>query len=220
MPDAKDKIKETDLSAPVKAFLESLGYEVKAEVGAADLMGIKAGEAPCFVELKTSFSLALLHQGVARLSLSDQVYVAVPHKAGRTSWKALKANIKLARRLGLGVLTVKLETGAVQVRCHPASYVPRKNKRKLSRLTREFERREGDPNLGGITQTKIITAYRQEAEKLRVYLGEHGPTKASVLAAALNIKRARDILYINHYGWFERQGKGVYSLTSQAQEAA
>lgn len=205
-------MKESDLSAPVKAFLETLGYEVKAEVGAADLMGVRAGEPPCFVELKTTFSLALLHQGVARLSLSDQVYLAVPYKTGRANWKALAANIKLARRLGLGVLTVKLETGEVQLRAHPGLYKPLKNKRKLARLEREFERREGDPNLGGITKTKIITAYRQEAEKLQAYLMKNGPTKASDLAIALAVPHARKILYANHYGWFVRVERGIYGL--------
>ena len=111
---------------------------------------------------------------------------------------------------------MKLETETVQVRCHPEPYVPRKNKRKLTRLTKEFDRREGDPNLGGITKTKIITAYRQEAEKLQAYLKAHGPTKASVLAAELKIERARDILYANHYSWFQGHGKGVYGLASEA----
>ncbi len=206
-------MKESDLYAPIKTFLETLGYQVKAEVGAADMMGMKAGQEPVFVELKTSFSLKLLHQGVERLKLSDQVYLAIPHKAGRASWKALRANIGLARRLGLGVLTVKLETGEVQVRAHPGPYAPRKNTAKLKRVTKEFDRREGDPNLGGISKTKVITAYRQEAEKLRAYLEEYGPTKASTLAAALKIDRARDILYANHYGWFQGYGKGVYGLS-------
>ena len=33
-------IRETDLYAPVKAHLEAAGYEVKAEVGPADVMGV------------------------------------------------------------------------------------------------------------------------------------------------------------------------------------
>ena len=206
-------LKESDLSAPVKTFLEGLGYEVKAEIGTADLMGVKEGEEPVFVELKTSFSLKLLHQAIARLTLSDQVYVAVPHKTGRASWKALQNNIKLARRLGLGVLTVRLETAEVQVRAHPGPYEPRKNSPKLKRMAKEFDRRDGDPNQAGISKTKVMTAYRQEAEKLCAYLKEHGPTKASVLASILQIDRARAILYANHYGWFEGHGKGIYGLS-------
>jgi len=39
-------VKEADLSAPVKAFLEAQGYEVKAEVGACDLMAVRGAEPP------------------------------------------------------------------------------------------------------------------------------------------------------------------------------
>ncbi|WP_397333834.1 DUF2161 family putative PD-(D/E)XK-type phosphodiesterase [Ornithinimicrobium sp. INDO-MA30-4] len=43
---------------------------------------------------------------------------------------------------------------------------------------REFARREGDPNLGGsASRGGTVTAYRQDADRLRVYLLEHGPTK-------------------------------------------
>jgi len=56
-------IKETQLYAPVKAYFTALGYEVKGEVGAADLVavpkGAPEGAEPIIVELKTSFSLTL-----------------------------------------------------------------------------------------------------------------------------------------------------------------
>ena len=74
---------ETDLYAPVKAWLEARGFEVKAEVGAADVVAVKAGEEPVIIELKTSFSLVLLQQAVARQAVTDAVYVAVPRWKGR-----------------------------------------------------------------------------------------------------------------------------------------
>lgn len=37
--------REQDLYAPVKALLEAQGYEVKGEVGAADVVAIRGGEA-------------------------------------------------------------------------------------------------------------------------------------------------------------------------------
>ena len=52
-------MRETDLYAPIKSFLETQGYEVKAEVAAADVVACRVGEDPLIVELKTSFSLAL-----------------------------------------------------------------------------------------------------------------------------------------------------------------
>ena len=56
-----ETIKETALYAPVKTFLEGQGYEVKAEIGAVDVMACRSGEPPVLVELKTGFALALYH---------------------------------------------------------------------------------------------------------------------------------------------------------------
>ena len=76
-------MRETELYPPVKAFLEGQGYEVKAEVGPADVVACRKGEEPLVVELKTGFSLTLVHQAVARQALTDVVYVAVPRGKGR-----------------------------------------------------------------------------------------------------------------------------------------
>ncbi len=56
-------IRETDLYPPVKAFLQAQGYEVKAEIAEADVVGVRGDEPPVIVELKTGFSLSLVHQG-------------------------------------------------------------------------------------------------------------------------------------------------------------
>ena len=71
-------MRETDLYPPVKAYLEAQGYQVKAEIGDCDLLARRGEEPPVVVELKLSFSLALVMQGVARQSLFDHVYLAVP----------------------------------------------------------------------------------------------------------------------------------------------
>lgn len=42
--------RERDLYAPVKRLLEAQGYVVKGEVGAADVVGVKAGLDPVIVE--------------------------------------------------------------------------------------------------------------------------------------------------------------------------
>ena len=79
------RVLETDLYEPVKTYLEARGYQVKSEVAAADVVARKGDAPPLIVELKTSFSLALLHQACARLALSDDVYVCVPRQSGRSS---------------------------------------------------------------------------------------------------------------------------------------
>src|SRR6266850_6420508 len=77
MPRAVSPPAETDLYPAVKAFLEGQGYDVKAEVRGCDVVAIRADEPPVIVELKLSFGLALVLQGVDRLALTDRVYLAV-----------------------------------------------------------------------------------------------------------------------------------------------
>ncbi|MEL7256064.1 MAG: DUF2161 family putative PD-(D/E)XK-type phosphodiesterase [Pseudomonadota bacterium] len=205
---------ETDLYAPVKAWLEGLGYEVKAEVGAADVVARRLGDEPLIVELKTGFSLTLLQQAVARQAVTDTVYVAVPRWAGKAGWRAFKGNIGLCKRLGLGVLSVRLDKGEVQVHCDPAPFQPRKSKRKRDRLLSEFARREGDPNAGG-TRGKIVTAYRQDAVRVAVFLGQNGPCSGAAAKKDTGVIHATRMMADNHYGWFCRVERGVYDLTDE-----
>jgi hypothetical protein len=211
--DPLSKPAETDLYAPVKSWLVGLGYEVKAEVGTADVVALRDGDsAPVIVELKAGFSLTLLQQAVARQAISDLVYVAVPRWAGKPGWRAFKGNVGLCKRLGLGVVSVRLKDGFVQVHADPGPFQPRKSKVKTGRLLSEFARREGDPNTGG-TNGKLITAYRQDAEKLRAYLAEHGPSRGAEVAKSTGVGKATNMMAINHYGWFQRVERGVYDLT-------
>lgn len=206
------KILETEIYLPIKTYLEAQGYEVKSEIADADVMGVKTEGPPILVELKVGFSLTLLQQAVARQAVSDQVYVAVPRWVGRAGWKAFKANVGLCRRLELGVLSVDIKSGAVQVHAEPKPFQKRKSKLKQSRLSSEFNRREGDPNLGG-TRGKIQTAYRQDAEKCAAFLAESGSSKGSVVRDATGVARATVMMRDNHYGWFTPSGGGVYALT-------
>ena len=97
-----ETLKETALYAPVKAFLEGAGYEVKAEIGAADVVGLRGAEEPVIVELKTGFSLALFHQGIARLAVSDTVYLAVPRGTGRRFLKGAGRECEARPAIGAG----------------------------------------------------------------------------------------------------------------------
>lgn len=220
-------VKETELYAPVKTFLEGQGYEVKGEIGACDVVGYRAGDVvgcrggddPVIVELKVAFSLSLFHQGVARQAISDDVYVAVPRKAGKPFLKALKENKMLCRRLGLGLITVRLSDGLVEVHVDPAPYTARKSKLRQGRLLREFARRVGDPNTGGQTRVGLITAYRQDALKCAHYLAAEGVSKGAVVAKSAQVPTATRIMAADHYGWFERLSPGHYDLTPKGRAA-
>lgn len=211
-------MRETELYAPVKAHLEAQGFEVKAEVGAADVVACRDGHDPLIVELKTGFSLTLLQQAVARQAISDWVYVAVPRWAGKSGWRTFKGNVGLCKRLGIGVMSVRLKDGHVQVHAEPGVFQPRKSKRRKAVLLREFESRVGDPNLGG-TRGSVVTAYRQGAVKCAAYLNEHGASKGAVVAGATGVGKATRMMADNHYGWFIRVVPGVYDLTAAGRGA-
>jgi hypothetical protein len=217
-----ERLVETSLYAPVKAFLEGQGYAVKGEVGRCDVVARRGEEPPVIVELKTALNLELLLQGVERLALSDAVYIAIP--APRSASPIFDRRMrKLLRRLGLGLLLVHPPSGKrqiVEAILDPLPYRPRANKKRTGRLLGEFVRRVGDPNAGGsTTRVKLVTAYRQEALRMAAVLRARGPQKPAILRAEAEAPKAASILQHDHYGWFERVARGIYALTPAGAEA-
>ncbi len=207
-------MREADLYSPIKAHLQRQGYEVKGEVGSADVVGRKADEI-VIVELKTGFSLALFHQAIDRLSITENVYVAVP-SGGKA--KALKANVKLARRAGIGVLTVRDRDGHVEVLADPGPYAARTVKKKKTKLLRAFDRLDGDPNDGGATRHGLVTGYRQDALKCARFLAVHGASQGKKVKDWAEVPDATRIMRDNHYGWFQKVSTGIYDLTSDGHQ--
>src|SRR5258705_12030312 len=179
MPRAVSSPAETDLYPAVKAFLEGQGYDVKAEVRGCDVVGTRGDEPRVIVELKLSFGLPVVLQGVDRAALTDRVYLAVSRPRGRRARRAPvhRRHVRdLCRRLGLGLLTVEPGRGAagVEVIVDPVPYRPRRRVASLTRLLGEHARRVGDPNRGGISRTPIVTPYPPEAPRCAMLLIERG----------------------------------------------
>lgn len=214
---ADQPLREQALYPPVKALLERQGYEVKGEVGAADVVARRGEEPPVIVELKLRFSLALFHQAVARLAITDLVYIAVARPTGKSARRALRDNRALCRRLGLGLITVRAD-GMAEVLCDPGQQSLRRSQKRASRLLREFDRLQGDPNAGGATRHGIVTGYRQDALRCAAMLAEHGPSRGIEVARTAAVPAATRLMRDNHYGWFERIGRGVYALTPSGSE--
>ncbi len=211
--------RETDLYGPVKAFLAGQDYTVKGEIGRCDVVGVREGAEPVIVELKTSFSLPLVFQGLQRQGISDLVYLAVPAASGGI-WKRQRRDIlKLCRMLGLGLMTVDTAGGHVEVQTDPAPYKPRKQPRARQRLLGEFQRRVGDPTQGGGRGRPVMTAYRQDALRCASLLASAGPMAPAAVRDASGIARAATILQRDVYGWFERVRRGVYAITPVGREA-
>jgi hypothetical protein len=223
---------ETELYAPLKIFFERQGYEIKGEVRTCDMVGIRTYEKqPLIVEMKKSFNLSLLLQGVERLKLSGNVYLAVERcrdKKGAVNqrWGELS---ELCRRLGLGLITVvfyKTKAPLVEVLVEPGEtpQVRPVRARRQERLLSEFHERSGDYNIGGSTRVKLVTAYREKALRVAGACREIeaeavvSPRKQAGITPAELRKRsgvpgAAAILQNNYYGWFIRLTRGRYSLT-------
>ena len=213
------KVAETDLYGPIKAYLNGLGYDVKSEVKHADIVALKADAPPLIVEMKTGFSLTLLHQATARQTISDCVFVAVARWRGKVGWKAFKANLGLCKKLGIGVLSVDLTTQLVTLHIDPGPTCSRKNNRRTAKVLEEFHARKGDPNLGG-KRGQIMTAYRQDALLCLRALSTVETVSGAQICKETGMRRATKLMADNHYGWFERASRGLYRLSTSGKTAA
>jgi len=211
--------READLYPPLKAHLEAQGYEVKAEIGACDILARRGAEPPVVVEMKLRLTLNLVLQAVARQTVFAHVYIAVPR--GR-DWRARSRDVlRLCRRLGLGLITLRPGSPPlVETHLDPGPYRPRLNGAKAERLLREFERRQGDPNTGGSAASAgRVTAYRQDALRCAEFLSRAGAARGAAVAAGSGVALATRMMARNHHGWFERVERGVYALTPAGEAA-
>lgn len=207
-------MRESDLYEPIKRHFQNLGYVVKGEVGAADVMAVRGNEPAIIIELKLGFSLTLFHQATERLRMSDHVYIAVVRPEGKFGYKRLKLNQNLCRRLGLGLLTLRVRDQFVELHCMPEQYNPRKSAKKSKQIMKLFERLDGDPNSGGATRHGLVTGYRQDALKCATFLAISGASRGAVVAKETGVESATSLMRNNVYGWFDKVEQGVYALNS------
>jgi len=208
---------ETDLYFPVKRFLEGLGYVVKGEIGGCDIVALNGDDPPLVVigELKLTFTLELVLQGVDRAKLCDEVWLAARLSSGGKGRENDVRFRDLCRRLGFGMLGVS-KAGDVDILLSPAALAPRRDPKRRSRLVDEHRRRQGDPVLGGGSRAPVMTAYRQQALACAFALAT-GPSRPRDLKA--EVPDAAKILLGNVYGWFAREARGIYGLTDAGRAA-
>ncbi|QJD87637.1 DUF2161 domain-containing phosphodiesterase [Cohnella herbarum] len=241
---------ETELYPPVKGFFTERGYEVKAEVRGCDLVACRADQDELtIVEMKKTFTLPLLLQGIDRQKTGATVWLAVERnrtKKGAHNQRFAEIT-SLCRRLNLGFLTVtfyKTKSAVIDVWCEPAvslaipaaaKHGPQalaaespapyqlstggRRKAKAAKLLKEFNARSGDYNVGGSTKRKLITAFREKAIQCALALECHGPSAPRQVRDWTHCPTAGSMLRDNHYGWFKRISKGVYELTPSGRAA-
>jgi hypothetical protein len=208
---------ETRLYKPVKKFLEQRGFSAKGEIGGCDIVALRDGEPVALIicELKLSFNLELLLQGVDRSAACDELWLAVKASKRGRGREADPRVKKLCRLCGFGLLSV-FASGHVEVLVEPVKWRPRHDGQRKSLLVEEHRRRRGDPTEGGSTRAPIMTAYRQQALICAALLA---PQPLRPRDLKIHAQDAPKILLHNVYGWFERIERGVYGLTDLGRTA-
>lgn len=196
----------------IKEFLETLGYSVKAEVLNTDITAVKDDEV-IIVEMKKTLNTRLMYQGCKRQALSDYVYLAIPKPTKRVEKSnQFKEKLLIIKRLELGLIYVDIEKSKVTVQSDPKNYQKRRNNKKKKKLLKEWNERVTTFNTAGVTKTKIITAYREQAITIAYYLKDE-PLKLKTIKELSGSSKCASILQKNFYGWFERVDRGIYALT-------
>ncbi|MDR1044759.1 MAG: DUF2161 family putative PD-(D/E)XK-type phosphodiesterase [Candidatus Adiutrix sp.] len=209
---------ETDLYPPLKKWLEKSGYTVRAEVNGCDVAALRGREL-ALIELKRAINLDLLLQLVRRQEAEASVYAAVPApKKVDKRWREL---CRLLKRLEVGLILIYLDSPRrrVELAFHPQPRDRRRRKQATRALLAEMSGRCRDLNQGGSTRRKLVTAYREAAVGVAAALSRLGPCSPKALREAGASPKCAAILLKNHYGWFERPGRGLYALNDAGRAA-
>ena len=202
----------------IKAQLTDMGFEVKAEVDHIDIMAIK-DDKTLIVEMKQSLSLRLIYQGIERQKISDYVYLAILKPSETTlNSRTFKEKKTIVKTLGLGLIIVDTNIKQVTFLLDPIKPRQYQDTRKKKKAHQEFLLRKTAMNQGGISQTKIITVYREKALKILDYLKDGEQPLKAIVKYTDDLKTTR-ILIDNHYGWFKRVSRGIYTLSEEGKEA-
>ena len=220
----KQQYNESDLYPPIKKYFSELGYNVNGEVKNCDVVLAKDGEL-AIIELKTNFNMPLLYQAIDRMKITSQVYVAIPRLKKHNSTQ-MRNIAHIAKKLGLGLITVAMESEFrhVEIIGFPDDSSGEKkqsgkNAQRKASIIKEASQRSMDLNRGGISRRKLATAYREKAIKIACALEKNGAMKPSEMIKSCNCDAdAQSIVYKNHYGWFEKLGKGNYRLAGEGKK--
>lgn len=207
---------EKELYPPVRDLFEKRGYKVNAEVRDCDMTAVRDGEL-VIVELKRGMTVTLLAQGLSRQKTGADVYIAVP-KPKRYSFKKFRSVFSVVKKLELGLIFVSLrgEHSFAEIVFEPKEYKSTyKNTKKRREIVEEINGRTIETNTGGVTGTKIVTAYTEKCIHIACILDMYGDMSPKAVREKGGADNARDILARNVYGWFRKIEKGVYGITDE-----
>lgn len=209
------------MHAPLTLYLKNQGYRINCEVKGCDITAVK-GEELIIVELKKTFSLRHLYQGVKRKELTDSVYLALAVPPGKSTIPNSSDAKAVLRRLELGLILIhfmKTKT-KVEVVLHPLPFRPQRKQKKRAAIIREIDGRFHEFNTAGIpSKQETITTYKLQAITIAYLLRKYKEATPKQLRSAGAGEKAQEILLKNVYGWFERVERGVYTLHPAGRKA-
>ena len=206
---------EKDLFKPIKDYFEQFGYKCDGEVNDIDIY-MEKGDESVAVELKQTLDFKSVQQAALRQKITDYVYIGIFRPRDMRS-SSFRDKLYLLKRLGIGLIVVSKRSLSVEIVSPPEvselSCYQSRNKGKKKALSAEFRKRKVRNNIGGVTGTKLVTGYREEALMVLDALIELGG-EASVrdIRSTGKIEKTTAILYNNYYGWFERTQRGRYKV--------
>lgn len=211
-------MQESELFQPICDYFREQGFEIQGEVRGCDVVARRDDDLVA-VELKLRPNLELVLQTSERLSVFDHVYAAIP--AGSASSKHMKRLVRLWKQLGVGLFLIHLtKTGTrVELAVPARGWEKRRRKTERQRVLKEVKLRRVGPGTGGVSGRKLLTAYRENALEAALLLGRFGPASPRALRGYGAGPKTGSILYANYYGWFIREGKGVYALSEDGHRA-
>jgi hypothetical protein len=212
-------VSEADLYEPVKNLLAARGFTVRGEVTGCDVTAAR-GDELWVVELKLGFNTRLLFQAVERQKITPHVFVALP-RPKRNNNKDFAAAQVILKKLDIGLITVALDSPLKHAeiilfpeqaeKTHPSR--ERARAKRSADIRKEMDGRRDDTP-GGVTKTKVNTAFRERCVRIACLVERHGALSARELVNDYGCgKDAGGILIKNFYGWFVKAGKGRYALS-------
>lgn len=210
---------EKELYPPVRDLFEKRGYKVNAEVKDCDMTAVKDDEF-VIIELKRNMTVTLLAQGLRRQKTGADVFVAIP-KPKNYSFNKFRQVFSVLKKLELGLIFVSLrgEYSFAEIVFEPKPYTSTyKNYKKRKEIMNEIEGRTIDTNTGGVTGTKIVTAYTEKCIKIACILDMYGELSPKQIRDYGGADNTPTILKSNAYGWFRKIDRGIYGITDKGRK--
>lgn len=210
---------EKELYPPVRDLFEKRGYKVNAEVKDCDMTAVKDDEF-VIIELKRNMTVTLLAQGLRRQKTGADVFVAIP-KPKNYSFNKFRQVFSVLKKLELGLIFVSLrgEYSFAEIVFEPKPYTSQyKNYKKRKEIMNEIDGRTIDTNTGGVTGTKIVTAYTEKCIKIACILDMYGELSPKQIRDYGGADNTPTILKSNAYGWFRKIDRGIYGITDKGRK--